>query len=155
MLVFLASSASADDVDVLLARSRALETESVGLLLEHFRFEGDLGAQRSDSLVVLLEMPHGSPVILKEVVLYLDGKLVARHGYSVDELMQLRAQGTQLLYLTRIPPGLHTLRAEAKVMQGRVNSMAQPFKFSKGKKAKFLSLQFAGAPVREFEVEEW
>jgi hypothetical protein len=33
--------------------------------------------------------------------------------------------------------------------------MQQPYKFTKGKKAKFIELQLAGYGAREFAVTEW
>lgn len=154
-LLVLAMSAQADEVATLLGRARALELESAAVLLDHYRFEDDLVSSPSDRLFVFLGMPHGTPVILQEVVLYLDGQAVAAHPYSVDDLMLLRGRGAQLLYTTRIPPGSHTISAEARVLQGRVKAMQQPFKFSKGRKAKFIRVNFAGPVFREFEFAEW
>lgn len=154
-LAVVAMSVQADDVAALLGRARALELESAAVLLDHYRFEDDLISSPSDRLVVFLGMPHGTPVILQEVVLYLDGKPVAAHPYSVDDLMVLRGHGAQLFYTTRIPPGIHTIKAGARVLQGRVKVMQQPYKFSKGRKAKFIRVQFAGLLVREFEFAEW
>lgn len=155
LLMFFALVVRADDVDVLLDRAMGLETESASLLFDHYRFEEDLAAPESDRMVVFFNMPHGARVILSELTLYLDGKPVFTHPYSTDELMLLQGRNSQLLFLTRVPQGPHSLKAEAKVMQGQVRPMQQAYKFSKGKKAKFLELQFAGYPIREFEVGEW
>ena len=154
-LAVVAMSVQADDVTALLGQARALELESTSVLLDHYRFEDDLVSSPSDRMVVFFSMPHGTPVILLEVTLYLDGEPVAAHPYSVDNLMLLRGRGAQLFFSTRIPPGIHTLKAEARVLQGRVKAMQQPYKFSKGRKAKFIRVQFAGPVVREFDFAEW
>lgn len=154
-LAILAMGAQAEDSENLLDRARALETGSAALLLDHHLFEEELVSPESDRLVVFFSMPHGARVILTWLNLYLDGKQVLIHPFGVDELMLLQGRSSQLLFLARIPPGQHTLKAEVHAMQGQVKPMKEAYTFAKGKKAKFLELQFGGYPIREFEVAEW
>jgi hypothetical protein len=144
--------ASADDA--LQTRSRALETEAFGLLLDQFNLEESLLAPDNDRLTVFLSVPHGSRMVLNQVVLYLNGKPVVTHRYSVDELQRFLGEATQLLYMTRIPQGRHSLRLEVKVLQGIVQPM-QNYTLNKGRSAKFVDLQIAGELAREIVVSEW
>jgi hypothetical protein len=154
-VAILAMGVHAEDSGSLLDRTRALETESAALLYDHHLFEEELVSPESDRMVVFFSMPHGARVILTWLNLYLDGKLVLTHPFGVDELMLLQGRSSQLLFLARIPPGPHSLKAEVQAMQGQVKPMKASYAFVKGKKAKFLELQFGGYPVREFEVVEW
>lgn len=135
-------------------RSRALETEALGLLLEHFTFEESLLAPDNDRLTIFVSVPHGSRMVLEQVVLYLNGKPVVTHRYTVGELERFLGEGTQPIYLTRIPQGEHTLRLDVKVMQGVVRPM-QTYRFTKGKASRFVELQIAGELAREVVVFEW
>jgi hypothetical protein len=155
LLALVSAAPHADEVDVLLERARSLETKSTDLLVDHYRFEDELVSPESDRLLIFFSLPHGARVIMTELTIYLDGKQVLSYPYSVDELMLLQGRSSQLLYLNRIPPGPHTLKAVVKVMQGSVQPMQQPYKFTKGKKAKFIELQLAGYGAREFAVTEW
>lgn len=135
-------------------RTRALETEALGLLLEHFTFEESLLAPDNDRLTVFVSVPHGSRMVLDQVALYLNGKPVVTHRYTVGELQRFLGEATQQIYMTRIPQGEHTLRLEVKVMQGEVRPM-QVYRLAKGKASRFVEFQIAGELAREIVVVEW
>lgn len=138
----------------MIERSRALETEAFGLLLEHFNFEEALLAPDNDRLTVFVSVPHGGRMVLDQVTLHFDGKPVVTHRYGVDELTRFLSEATQQIYMTRIPQGAHSLRLDIRVVQGNVRQM-KTYNFNKGKSAKFIDLQIAGEPVREVAVSEW
>lgn len=142
-----------DDVPVF-ERSRALETEAFGLLLEHFSFEESLLAPDNDRVVVFVSVPHGSRMVLEQVTLVFDGKPVVTHRYNVSELERFLSEATQRIYMTRVPQGQHTLRLDVKVMQGIVRPMPT-FRFTKGKAAKYIDLRIAGELAREVVAVEW
>lgn len=146
--------ARADDAATLLERSQVVETESTALLLEHYRFEESLMTPDNDRLTVFVTMPHGARVLLNDATLYLDGKQVLKHFYSVNELQLLRDRNAQLLFVTRIPPGEHSIKFDVRAMQGRVLPM-KPYAFVKGKNAKFIEIQIAGYEVREVFAVDW
>lgn len=135
-------------------RARTLETEAMGLLLEHFNFEEGLLAPDNDRLTVFVSVPHGARMVLEQITLHLDGKVVATHRYGVAELTRFLNEATQQIYMTRIPAGEHVLRLDIRVLQGNVRQM-KSFTFYKGKSAKYIDLQIAGDPVREVAVVEW
>lgn len=142
------------DVRGVLEQSRSIETETMTLLTEHYRFEEALLAPDSDRLTVFLTMPHGARVILDSVTVVLDGKPVHTHHYAVNQLLLLRERNSQLLFVTRIPPGQHSLRLDVRAMQGRVLPM-KTFDFFKGSNAKFVELNLAGYEVREVFPADW
>jgi hypothetical protein len=146
--------ARADEAATLLERSQTVETESTGLLLEHYRFEEALLSPDNDRLTVFLSMPHGARVIMNDVTLYVDEKKVLHHVFGVQELQLLRDRSSHLFYVSRLPPGSHSLRLEVSTMQGRVLPM-KAYSFTKGHNAKFVELQIAGYPVREIDVIDW
>lgn len=149
-----AGTASAADDDSVFSRSRALETEAMGILLEHFNFEESLLAPDNDRLTVFVSVPHGARMVLEQVTLHVDGKTVASHRYGVGELTRFLNEASQQIYMTRIPAGEHTLRLDIRVLQGNVRQM-KTYTFNKGKSAKYIDLQIAGDPVREVLVVEW
>lgn len=154
LLFVLATFTWAGDSHALLEQSRTVETETMELLTEHYRFEEALLSPDNDRLTVFLTLPHGARLILDSVTLVLDGKAVHTHYYSVNQLLLLRERNSQLLFATRIPPGLHTMRLDVKVMQGKVLPM-KIFEFFKGNNSKFIELHIAGYDVREIFAIEW
>lgn len=146
--------AQGEDSGTLLERSRAVETGSAALLLEHYRFEESLLSPDNDRLTVFVTMPHGARVLLADATLTLNGKQVLRHYYSVDELQLLRDRNAQLLFVTRLPPGEHSIKFDVRAMQGRIVPM-KPYTFVKGKNAKFVEFQIAGYEVREVFAVDW
>lgn len=153
-LFLLTSIVWAADSRALLEQSRAVETDAMEILTEHYRFEEALLSPDNDRLTVFLTLPHGARVIMDSVTLVLDGKSVHTHHYTVDQLLLLRERNSQLLFATRIPPGRHSMRLDVKVMQGRVLPM-KTFEFFKGNNSKFVELHLAGYDVREVFAVEW
>lgn len=153
-LLQIPSVAATDDPSDILNKALALEAEGTSLLGEHYRFEEALVSEESDRLMIFLSMPHGARVIIDEVTLSMDGKLLTKHAYSVSELMLFQSRATQLLYTSRISQGQHVLRVDVKVMQGKVLPM-QAYTFFKEGTAKYVDVQITGAPVRQIEVTDW
>lgn len=151
---FGAGSASAADDAMVFERSRALETEAMGLLLDHFNFEESLLAPDNDRLTVFVSVPHGARMVLEEVVLTVNGRPVVTHRYGIGELTRFLNEASQQIYMTRLPAGEHALRLDVRVLQGNVRQM-KTHTFTKGKSAKYIDLQIAGDPVREVAVVEW
>lgn len=149
-----ASFVSAEEFSSLLERSRVVEADSMTLLMKHYRLEEELVLPQNDRLMVFLDMPHGGRVILSELTLYLDDKPVVTHSYSSSELMLLQSRNTQPLYVTRLPPGPHSMKIETKTMQGKVRPM-NPYTFIKGPGAKYVEFQLVGSPAREVFAIEW
>lgn len=144
----------ADDPVATLARARAVEAAGLADLSAFYRFEDGLLAEDNDRVLIFLSMPHGARMIMDELTVLIDGKPVLRHPYSVGELMLLQGRATQLLHVTRLPRGEHTLKVDIKVMQGRVSPM-QPYTFTKERTSRYLEILLTGAPVRQIEVAEW
>lgn len=149
-----AADASADDSIALLDRLRGLEAESVSLLAEHLSFEEGLLAPDNDRMTVFLSLPYGARVILRSATLYLDGKAVLRHVFTLDDLELLRDRATKIFYVTRILPGEHSLKLDVQVIQGEVRPM-EVYGFTKGNNAKFVHLQIGGAYVRQVVTSDW
>lgn len=154
LLALPAGAVQAEDTAALLERSQVVEAESATVLLEHYRFEESLLMPDNDRLTVFLSMPHGARVILNEATLLLDGKPVLRHPFSVDELQSLRDRNALLFYVSRIPPGEHTIRLDVRVMQGRVVPM-KTHGFVKGDPPKFVEIQIAGYDERQPFAVDW
>ena len=138
----------------MLQRSRQLESATMSLLAEQFRFEENLLSPDSDRVAVFLSMPHGARVIINQVNLKLDGETVLTYTYSASELLSFQQRSAQLLYVGRIAPGRHVLRLEVKTMQGTVKPM-KDYVFVKEDKAKFVDLQLVGYQVREVFANDW
>lgn len=145
---------ASDDSFSILDRARKLETDGMILLGENFRFEDALVSEDNDRFMVFLSIPHGARVIVDEVSIILDGKVVHRHTYSTSELMLFQSRASQLLYVSRLPPGEHDIRIDVKTMQGKVLPM-RAYAFVKERTAKFVDVRLAGAPVRTIEVADW
>lgn len=139
---------------VLLEKAQKLEVDGMSLLTENYLFEESLFSEGSDRIMVFFSLPHGARVIIDEVNLLIDGKPVAKHAYSVSELLLLQGRAVQLIYAGRIPIGDHTIKFEPTVIQGRVKTMS-PYSFTKSRKPKFFEVELSGSPVRQFEVKEW
>lgn len=149
-----AAPVAALDAIETLDRARTLEAEGMSDLASFFKFEDGLLAEDNDRVVVFLSMPHGARLIMDEVAVTIDGEVVLRHPYSVGELMLLQGRASQLLHVTRLPRGEHTIKVDLKVMQGRVMPM-QPFAFTKERTSRYLEILITGSPVRQIEVVEW
>jgi hypothetical protein len=148
------AAALAEEPGVLLDKFRALESATVSLLAEQYRFEESLLSPDSDRIVVFLTIPHGKRVIIDQVNLKIDGKSTGVYTYSASELNRLRERASQLLYAGRLPPGAHTLRLEVKTQQGVVVPM-KDYSFTKEDNAKFVEIQIAGYEIREIFVVDW
>lgn len=150
----MAVSVSAVESEAVLQRSRQLESATMSLLAEQFRFEENLLSPDSDRVAIFLSMPHGARVIINQVNLKLDGESVLTYTYSASELLSFQQRSAQLLYVGRIAPGRHVLRLEVKTMQGTVKPM-KDYVFVKEDKAKFVDLQLVGYQVREVFANDW
>lgn len=153
-MVGMAGVAPAQDGSPVLDRARALEAESLSLLHGHHAFEASLLSPDSDRLTVFLTMPHGARVILNEATLYIDGKKVLNHFFSVNELQALRDRASLILFATRLAPGQHNVRLDLKTMQGNVAPM-KTHGFAKGRAAKFIEIQIAGYDIRQPFAVDW
>lgn len=149
-----ASRAGAGDSVALLNQLRGLEAENTSLLAEHYRFEESLLAPDNDRLTVFLSLPYGGRVILRDATLYLDGKAVLQHVFSLSDLELLRDRATKVFYVSRVPPGEHSLRLDVQVIQGVVRPMGG-HEFTKGKNAKFVHFQIDGGSVRHVVASDW
>lgn len=145
---------SAGEPELTLDRTRQVEAAALTLLAEQYRFEEGLLSPDNDRIVVFLSVPHGARIIIDQVQLKIDGKVVSTYSYAAGELLNFQQGGTQLLYAGRIPPGQHTLRLEVKTMQGAVQPMKE-YLFAKEDSPKFLSIQIAGYQVREVFAIDW
>lgn len=150
-----AGAVAAEDARASLERARALHAQGMGVLAAHQQLEDSLLFEDNDRLVVFLSIPHGARMILDELALFLNGQEVARYPYTGAELLKFQSRGEQIFYATRIPPGRHSLKLEARVVQGRLKPMAQPYIFQKGRGGKFVELQLVGAPEREIQATDW
>lgn len=153
-LVFPGAALHADEATALLERVQVLEAESAGLLLDHYRFEESLLTPDNDRLTVFLSMPHGARVILNDATLLVDDKPVLKHMFSVNELQALRDRNALLFYVSRIPPGEHSIRLDVRAMQGRVVPM-KTHAFVKGETPKFVEIQIAGYDERQPFAMDW
>lgn len=149
-----AEKAELTDPAFLLEKAQKLEVDGMSLLTENYLFEESLFSEGSDRMMVFFSLPHGARVIIDEITLLIDGKPVAKHAYSVSELLLLQGRAVQLIYAGRIPIGDHTIKFEPKVIQGRVKPMS-PYSFTKSRKPKFFEVELSGSPARQFEVKEW
>lgn len=149
-----AAVAGAGDSHALLDQLRGLEAKGASLLVEHYRFEEALLAPDNDRMTVFLSLPYGARVILKNATLYLDGKVVLRHVFSLRDLEMLRDRATKVFYVSRIPPGEHSLKLDVQVFQGEVRPMAV-YGFAKGRNAKFVHFQIDGADSRQVVTSDW
>lgn len=145
---------SVSAAESVLQRSRQLETATMSLLAEQYRFEENLLSPDSDRLSIFLSVPHGARVIINQVELKIDGESVLVYTYSASELLSFQQRSTQLLYAGRIVPGRHTLRLDVKTMQGTVRSM-KDYTFVKEDQAKFVDLQLVGYQIREVFASDW
>ena len=155
LLAFGLSSASAETGVSSLERVRALHAKGTAVLLGHQRLEDSLLFEDNDRLVVFMSVPSGGKMILDEVVLFLNGQEVVRYPYSGAELLKFQGRGEQVLYATRVPPGKHSIRLEAKMIEGRMKPMTKPYTFEKGRGGKFVEVQIVGSPDREVQVSDW
>lgn len=155
LVLFFPTLAGAEDFSALIDRSEVVESESASLLTEHYQFGEELLQPQDDRLTVFLTLkPFGAAIIMNELTLYLNDKPVVVHPYTESELVQFLDWSSQLVFAARIPPGLHTLRAEITVRQGKLAPM-ETYVFVKESKAKFIELQVAGSPVREILATDW
>ena len=144
----------AQDGGDVLGRVQALEAESMSVLHGHHAFEASLMSPDSDRLTVFLTLPHGARVILNEATLYIDGKKVFNHFFSVAELQALRDRASLIFFATRIPPGEHSVRLDVTAMQGNILPM-KAYPFVKSRSAKFIEIQIAGYEVRQPFAADW
>lgn len=138
----------------MLKQSGSLESGALSLLGEHFRFEEGLLAPDNDKLVVFLSLPHGARIIIDQVTLKLDGKVVAGYSYSGVEMLNFQRRSVHLLHVGRLSAGEHSLRLDVKTIQGNVRTM-KDFVFIKSDNPKFIDLQLAGYDVREVVATDW
>lgn len=147
-------SVFAGDSRSVLEEARALESSSLSLLAEQYRFEEGLLTPERDRVLVFLSVPHGARVILDQVTLTIDGKAVANYLYAATELLSFKNSSAQLLYAGRLAPGPHVLRLDTKTMQGRILPM-KDYPFTKEDGTKFVELQISGYQVREVVASDW
>ena len=152
--VGLGSVGSAQERSSPLDDALRLEARGNRLLLEHYRIEQALLSPDPDRLTVFLSLPPGPPVVLDEAVLHLDGRIVARHRYTPNDLSRLADGGVQPLYVGSIPPGAHQIRLELKTRQGKVQP-AGVHVFSKTQQPGFVEFQIAGDAGRPVRVASW
>lgn len=154
LMLGLVGSAQAAASDLLLQQSGGLEGRVLYVLREHFRFEERLLTPDNDRLLVFFSLPDGAPVILTQITLRINDKVILAHSYSGAELISLQRRSTQLLYIGRLPTGEHTIRLDVRVMQGNVRAMTK-YVFVKDDNPKFIEFQLAGYDVREMVTTEW
>lgn len=134
----------------------ALRVEARGnrLLLEHYRIEQALLSPDPDRLTVFLSVPPGPPLVLDEAVVHLDGRVIARHRYTPNDLSRLADGGVQPLYVGSITPGSHQIRLEVKTRQGKVQPLGA-HAFAKTQRPGFVEFQIAGEAGRPIRVSAW
>ena len=154
LVLAVSTTGYAQDGGDVLGRVQALEAESLSVLHGHHAFEASLMSPDSDRLTVFLTLPHGARVILNEATLYIDGKKVFNHFFSVGELQALRDRASLIFFATRVPPGEHSIRLDVSAMQGNILPM-KAYPFVKSRSAKFIEIQIAGYEVRQPFAADW
>lgn len=150
-LLALPTAAVADPaVEALLDRARAVETKSIGVLLDHFRVEADLLAPDTERLSVFFTEPRGAAV--ESVTLALDGKRVAAESFAPPRNGGEQAR-TRPLLLQGVAPGDYRLSVEVQLAQGGV--LRETLRVVKEQRARFVEIGLDGTPPRRIVAQQW
>ena len=146
-----ASIAVADSgTEQLLERALAAETESLAILLDHYRLEEDLLSPDFDRLGVFLTLPPGLAGEVEQLQLLVD----ASSHNPVLAVPKPDLPLTVPLFVQRVGPGTHSIRLDLRLSGGR-GVISQTISVDKSAGARFVEFRLRGGRNPQLAVVQW
>lgn len=141
------------------AATQAIKADLLDLEADLTALELDLRYPPPRRWTVFVTMsPALADLELREVVLQVDGRVVASHSYPAEERAALAAGGAQRLHITNLRPGRHEIAVELRARyDGDPYHRQQRFVISKPKGPRLLELRLvaeAAFPADEAADED-
>lgn len=147
----MSTGALADDgTKALLERALAAETESLAILLDHYRLEEDLLSPDLDRLGVFLTLPSGLATEVEQIQLLVDA---SRHNPALPPEKN-RLPMTLPLFVQRVGPGAHVVRLDLRLTGGR-GVISEAVTVDKSASARFVEFRLQGGRSPRLVVIQW
>ena len=136
-----------------------IKSDVLDIAAELSRLEEELLYPSGTQVAVFITLAKGDQMRLDAVRLQIDGKLVAHHIYSANELEALRKGGVQRIYVGNLATGQHQLEAliDGKHEDGADFSWTERLSIRKDVKPKQVELTLAGpgSSASPITLGEW
>jgi hypothetical protein len=140
------------EVQEVIGRSRAAQTEAMSLFKELYLVEDSVLFPNRQQLRIYVTQPFGSLVKMNQLKLTFNSEPIAEHSYVPDEIKRFISSAHQHMVTLMIPAGEHKLGVRATGELGRRGVLEGELVFKKGEQPKFIEITIRRTSVR---FREW